>query len=124
MFGKKKNENKNKNKNERYEISGIDMAEFQNQRRKMILKSGKYCSLEVLVGENDPMPICRMNIRKTNAEDMSKLFLSTMSMLKECMKKFPIEFLNALMNLDEGVTAVSNTHPHSNDAEDEEYEES
>ena len=121
MFGKRKKENENEN--ERYEISGIDMAEFQNQRRKMILKSGKYCSLEVLVGENDPMPFCRINIRKTNGEDMSKLFLSTMSMLKECMKKFPIEFLNALMNLDEGVTAVSSTHPHLNDEEDEEYEE-
>ena len=62
-------------------------------------------------------------MRKTNSEDMSKLFLTTMSMLKECMRKFPIEFCTALMNLDEGTTITGKTFTKQNNIEEEENEE-
>lgn len=59
----------------------IDFVELQNQRKKEIIRSGKYVAIEIVVGENEKMPIAQIDVRKVTSEEIA----ITMATLREIL---------------------------------------
>lgn len=71
----------------------IDYKELEKQRRDMILKEGKYCRAEILLGRNDNMPIVNIELKHVKSQDVAKLCVSIKELVNHMKKQYPLEYM-------------------------------
>lgn len=70
----------------------INIEELQKQRKEAILKSGKYCKAEIVIGKNDPSPIMCVDVKHVGTKEMALLMLSLRETIVELAKKEPFAY--------------------------------
>ena len=73
----------------------IDLPEFQRQKEKSLINSGKYCLAKVVVGKDDNIPIAKVEVEKVSTKEVAKLIKTMQILIKELSKKDPIAYIMA-----------------------------
>lgn len=74
------------------EIKRGDIEEYNNQRKEYILKSGHYCSLEIIVANDDKeQPYVSMSQHGCSPKDVAKMITVLNATLNSMNKEFPME---------------------------------
>ena len=70
----------------------INIEELQKQRKEAILKSGKYCKAEIVIGKNDHSPIMCVDAKHVGAKEIALLMLSLRETIVDLAKKKPFAY--------------------------------
>ena len=70
----------------------IDFNELQKQRKEEILKSGKYCKAEIIIGKCDNMPIAHIEVEKVSSKEVALLMGTMKEMIVSLAKKDPAAY--------------------------------
>lgn len=66
-----------------------DVVELAEQNKKAILESGKYCSLEIIVGMGNDLPYCNVNLRNCSVLEIGALVKVAREECKLIEEKIP-----------------------------------
>jgi len=86
-------------KKEEYEIK--DMAEYERQRKELILKEGNYAKIEIIVpkienqNKQGTQPVISTELAKVGMQEVSMLLLALENTFETMKKKFPMEYMMA-----------------------------
>lgn len=81
------------------EKMGIDYKELNKQNKEAILKSGKFAKLEVIVGEDNPMPFMNLEIQNVSTVAIAALYV-LLSKEQEIMREEFPELVHVLPFVD------------------------
>ena len=84
-------------KKEEYEIK--DMAEYERQRKELILKEGNYARIEIIVpkiekeNKEGTQPVISTELAKVGVQEVAMLLLALENTFNTMKKKFPMEYM-------------------------------
>lgn len=70
----------------------IDFEELNKQRKESILKKGKYCGVEILIGRGDMQPIADILINGVSDFEIAILMKSLETIIESLKAKYPIAY--------------------------------
>lgn len=73
----------------------VNIEELEKQRREEILKSGRFCLAEVIVGKGDREPIAHIAVENVSPIEVGTLILVLEQMVKTLIEKEPEAYLFA-----------------------------
>lgn len=70
----------------------VDFEELSKQKKEQILKSGQYCSMEVIIGKNDRSPIMNICVEQVGSKEIALLMLTMKDAIVQLAKKDPLAY--------------------------------
>lgn len=67
----------------------INFEELKKQKKESILKEGKYCGAEILIGRGDMQPISEIVIKGVSDFEIAILIKSLEILVESLKKKYP-----------------------------------
>lgn len=70
----------------------IDVREMQEQRKREIIKSGKYCLAEIVIGKDEKFPVIHIEVEKVTSKEIGQLIAAMKGAINEISKVDPIAY--------------------------------
>lgn len=70
----------------------VDYKELNKQRKEQILKDGKYCSAEIIIGSKEENPIMEIKLKNVGSKEVAILMLTMKEAIVALVKKDPVAY--------------------------------